>query len=450
MRDNTERMRMEKSLKKAKEEAEKAASAKEEFLAHMSHEIRTPLNAIVGLSNLLLQRNPREDQADNLQTLKFSSENLMALINDILDFSKLEAGKFSFEETEFSVKTLVNTLIQGYQFLAQQKSLALRLEVDENIPALLKGDQLKISQILHNLVSNAVKFTSQGGVTISIQLNKQETETVWLDFSVRDTGIGIQKEKLLTVFEKFTQADSSTVRQYGGTGLGLTITKMLLELMDSQIEVESEPGKGTRFSFTLKLKAVVGAGATDSRVVPAKAFELKDVAILLVEDVEINRLVIFQFLKDWWELTPDVAANGLEALEKVKNNHYDIILMDVRMPVMDGYEATSKIRNLGEEKYKYLPIIALTADTRQDFRKIPEANYFTDIVIKPFDPIDLQQKIVQHAPKEKIEPSRGNRRGKGHQKLESILKGDKTDMITFYEKPAPTCSTINKSLKKPC
>lgn len=435
MRDSTEKRQMEETLKQAKEAAEKAANAKEEFLAHMSHEIRTPLNAIVGLSNLLLQRNPREDQTENLQTLKFSSENLMNLINDILDFSKLEAGKVIFEEAEYDLRALLNSLMHVHEFRAREKAIQLHLKVDEQLPTFVKGDQLRLSQILHNLINNAIKFTTRGSVTIELKVRAKEEGHVLLDFSIIDTGIGISKEKQAVIFEKFSQADTSTVREYGGTGLGLTITKMLLGLMSSNIEVESEPGKGTRFFFTLQLKeATVDGAAPAIEVNREERADLRDLKILLVEDVEINRMVVSQFIQDWWGLAPDEAANGKEALEKIKQNDYSLILMDVRMPVMDGYEAARQVRNLPGEKYKHLPIIALTADTRQEFRKDCQSSYFTDIVIKPFDPSDLQQKIMRYAPKRRNSQSQAQFTAVGYDKAEKFLRGDKSNIITFYGK----------------
>ncbi len=252
MRDNTERRQMEESLKLAKAQAEEAAHAKEEFLAHMSHEIRTPLNAVVGLSSLLLQQKPTHQQLENLQALKFSAENLMVLVNDILDFSKMQAGKVAVEETKVNLAELINSLQKAHQPRAADLGNELHFHIDESIPKTVYTDQLKLSQILHNLISNAVKFTRDGKITLEVNSLRKE-DIRWITFSVADTGIGITQDKLSLIFDAFSRANNATVRDYGGIGLGLSITKSLLELMDSHIEVKSEPGKGSRFSFTLAL-----------------------------------------------------------------------------------------------------------------------------------------------------------------------------------------------------
>ena len=379
---------------KAKEKAEAASRAKEDFVSTMSHEIRTPLNAVIGLTNLLLNKEPREDQKENLSSLSFSAKNLLSLINDILDFSKLEAGKMELAENNFDLPDLLKSLQQAHQHQARENDSSLELKLDKNIPARIATDQLKLSQVLHNLVSNAVKFTKKGQVEVSVELNRREDGLLWLNFSVEDTGIGIPPDKLEHIFDKFTQAESSTVRLYGGTGLGLSISKLLLDLMGSEIMVESSEGKGSRFYFSLPVKI---AGREIPSEEPKKNQEkledLEHVRLLLVEDVEINRKIIVQFLENWWQLRPDEAVNGKEAIEMTKNKNYDLILMDVRMPEMDGYEATAHIRNL--PGYESTPILALTADKNQEVEQTRQGQ-FSDLLTKPFEPRDLKRKVLHH------------------------------------------------------
>ena len=404
MRDQTERMQMEEAFRLAKAEAEQAAHAKEEFLAHMSHEIRTPLNAVIGLSNLLLRQNPQPEQLENLQTLKFSAENLMVLVNDILDFSKIQAGKVTLAETDVNLRELMNSLRKAHQPHASEQENTLQFQIDERIPEMVRTDQLKLSQVLHNLVSNAVKFTKKGMIKVEVNLKRKKKNKLWIDFSVSDTGIGIPQDKLTAIFDLFTQADNSTVREYGGTGLGLSITKLLLELMDSHIEVESQEGVGSRFIFTLPMKESMAAGASSVETTAHQEVQthLSHTRLLVVEDFDINRKILKQFFTNWWELTPDEAVNGQEAVAMAQKEQYDLILMDVRMPVMDGYQAARSIRNLPNNMYQKVPIIALTADTLHEIEKHPEAALFTDIITKPFDPDDLQQKLIRYAPREKM------------------------------------------------
>ena len=385
----------EKDLIKAKEEAEAASRAKEDFVSTMSHEIRTPLNAIIGLTNLLIEQKPRDDQKENLSSLSFSAKNLLALINDILDFSKLEAGKMELAENQFNLPDLLFNLQKAHQPQAIANGTELILHLEEKIPQIIATDQVKLSQILHNLVSNAVKFTRNGQVKISVELARQDQDLLWLNFAVKDTGIGIAADKAEHIFDKFAQAESSTVRNYGGTGLGLSITKLLLELLGSEIKLESRLGEGSSFYFTLPVK--VG----NREIAPVEIEEISEekrnlshMRLLLVEDVEINRKIIMQFLQNWWLLKPDEAANGKEAVEKATNHQYDLILMDVRMPEMDGYEVTERIRKL--PGYKETPILALTADKNQEVQQALHVTQFSDMLTKPFEPRDLKRRILQH------------------------------------------------------
>jgi PAS domain S-box-containing protein len=394
--DIHDRKQAEEALIKAKEEAEAASRAKEDFLSTMSHEIRTPLNAVIGLTNLLLDKNPRKDQEENLNSLSFSAKNLLALINDILDFSKLEAGKAELNITDFDLPLLLTNLQQAHEPLAKDRQTQLQLYIDDQLPNRIAADQLKLSQVLHNLVSNAVKFTEGGKVSISVKLQSVEDEKLWIFFEIEDTGIGISEDKIGHVFEKFTQAESSTVRQYGGTGLGLSITRLLLQLMNSGIKLKSTPGKGSRFFFSLPVKKANKEVTSTMNISSPNLKDLRKIKILLVEDVEINRSIIIQFLQNWWEIKPDEAKNGKEAVELAKVNHYDLILMDIRMPVMDGYEATFEIKKL--PGYLDTPVLALTADKNQEVEQLDYATRFSGLLTKPFEPLDLKKKILLHLP----------------------------------------------------
>ncbi|GHA34414.1 hypothetical protein GCM10007103_14800 [Salinimicrobium marinum] len=385
----------EEALRNAKEEAEAASRAKEDFVSTISHEIRTPLNAVIGITNLLLEQNPRDDQKDNLGSLSFSAKNLLALINDILDFSKLEAGKMELAENAFNLHDLLFSLKNSHEPQALANDTSLLLNLDETIPERITTDQLKLSQILHNLVSNAVKFTQKGRVVIEVNLSEREEDVLWLDFAIQDSGIGVPEDKVDHIFDKFAQAESTTVRHYGGTGLGLSITKLLLELMGSEIKVESKVGEGSVFYFNLPVKIAYDEIPFEELMeIPEDLSHFNQMNLLLVEDVEINRKILVQFLQNWWQLEPDYATNGKQALEMAKRKVYDLILMDVRMPVMDGYEATRQIRKLSG--YKNTPILALTADKNQEVQQAQHATQFSDLLTKPFEPADLKKRIIKH------------------------------------------------------
>ncbi len=396
--DISERKEAEEALLRAKEAAEQAARAKEDFLSHMSHEIRTPLNAVVGLANLLLQQNDDPAQTEHLQTLKFSADNLRMLVDDILDFSKLQAGKVKLDETPVRLAELLDSLQKAHQPHAHQQGTDLVFHLDPNLPEHVLLDQLKLSQVLNNLLSNALKFTQGGQVRLAVSLRESpaalpEDHQLLIDISVQDTGVGIPPDKLTTIFEVFVQADSSTARQYGGTGLGLSIVQGLLELMGSRIKVESEPEVGSRFFFTLPASKIGRQESATASPVPKVDFS--GLRVLLVEDLAVNRMVFQQFLRHWWQVQADEAANGQEAVAMARQKQYDLILMDVRMPVMDGYEATRAIRVLPENDYQPIPIIALTADTVHELRKHAPASLFTDVITKPFVPEQAQQTILQ-------------------------------------------------------
>lgn len=393
--DSTDRRQMEEELRRAKNDAEQAARAKEDFLAHMSHEIRTPLNAILGLSTLLTEQQPRSDQHDNLQTLKSAAHHLRLLVDDILDFSKLSAGQSVVQQHEVRLAELLENVKRAQQLRAQEQQTEITINLEAGIPAVVQTDGVKLSQVLHNLLGNAVKFTPQGQIAVNVRIGRRKGDTLWLDFEVEDTGIGISHEKLKDIFESFNQADASTARPYEGTGLGLSITKSLLQVLGSQIEVESTLGKGSRFYFTLPVGVGAPAAAPSGSVPLAEAQSLSHLRVLIAEDNNMNRAVFRQFLNGLWKIQLDEAKDGQQAVELAQKQRYDLILLDIRMPEMDGYQAARAIRELGDHNAQ-VPLIALTADTRQEVENHAESAHFTDIVTKPFDPDELQKKIAYY------------------------------------------------------
>ena len=403
IQDISEQKRTELELIKAKEQAEKAVVIKEQFLTNMSHEIRTPMNGIIGFAKILENTKLNEDQKQSVQAIKKAGQNLMFIINDILDFSKIEADKMTFEEANFSLSKTVNSVIELLVQNAKEKKLKLLCDIDPKIDDNLVGDPTKLTQILLNLVGNALKFTEKGFVELIVTEVQGTESDCLLKFLVVDTGIGIPKDKIDSIFESFNQASNETTRKYGGTGLGLTITKKLVELQGGNITVESTISKGSEFSFSLQYKKVQKQVLNDTQVknlTLAPDF-LKDTKILLVEDNELNQLLAIKVFEKWKKKI-DVAENGKIAIEKIKNNTYDIILMDIQMPEMDGLELTRFIRkNMGEKSNT--PIIALTAHATVDEERKCLDNGMNDYLSKPYDFNVLLNKLYQNLSKVKID-----------------------------------------------
>ncbi|WP_436514978.1 response regulator [Ekhidna sp. To15] len=379
------------SLRKAKDAAETASKAKTDFLSTISHEIRTPLNAVVGISHFLINEEPRPDQKESLESLQFSAEHLTALINDILDYNKLEAGSIEFEFTEVNLETMSAKIIKAHSALAKEKRISLVLELDEDMHPLVMADQTRIYQVLNNLINNALKFTSKGYVKLKTTVLSQDENIQTVRTEVLDSGIGIPYNKQKLIFERFTQAGSSTTREYGGTGLGLAIIRKILNLVGSEIYVKSEPGSGTIFWFDLSFKKVLHEEVDQAIQEEADTNIIAGKKILLVEDNQMNIMVAEKFLKKW-ELHVEVAFNGQEAVEKLHEKRYDLVLMDLQMPIMDGYKATRQIRTFDQKT----PIIALTASALLKVRQDVIAAGMNDYITKPFDPNELRRKIAAY------------------------------------------------------
>ncbi|WP_051360098.1 PAS domain S-box protein [Adhaeribacter aquaticus] len=396
--DISEQKEVQQMLFKAKEQAEQGTLAKSQFLSTMSHEIRTPMNAVIGITNLLLQNNPKPDQMESLKVLKFSAENLLVLINDILDFTKIEEGKIEFEEVDFSLRDLISNIRAAQLQKADEKGLRLKLMLDEDLPETLVGDPVRIGQVLTNLINNAVKFTEAGGVTVEVVLKQHDDAWATISFNIKDTGIGISDDKIPYIFDLFTQASPDITRKFGGTGLGLAISKKLLQLQGSAIDVKSKLGAGTTFSFELKLKiSDKKLEINSSRNSSKEKKTLKGVRLLLVEDNQFNVFIAQQFLNNW-DVNFDVAGNGKDALGMLQQNEYDVVLMDLQMPEMDGYEATEVISNQ-ETTYANIPVIALTASAMLDIKDRAFAVGMDDYLSKPFNPEELFRKIKKYAAK---------------------------------------------------
>jgi PAS domain S-box-containing protein len=379
--------------KKDEVELVRLQKAKEQFLANISHEIRTPINGIAGMANLLGQNPSPEERETYMNAIRHSAENLKVIINDILDLAAIDSGKLRFERIAFNLKDVLPSLISTFAYQAKEKKLSLNYRIDGKLNKILLGDPVRLNQILINLISNAVKFTHTGSIEIKCHAEKEHRNTCWVRIEVTDTGVGIPEEKLNTIFESFSQADASVTRRYGGTGLGLTIVKQLVELQQGKIHVVSKEHAGSTFMVTIpygigKVKDIAQTGPASDRAM--KDMKRSNLHVLLVEDNDINRLYAKSILKNW-ECHIDVAENGLVAIEKIKNNSYDVVLMDIQMPVMDGYEATKAIRMMDQSAD--VPIIALTANaTQNDVEKCLAAG-MNDYLAKPFTPEDLYHKL---------------------------------------------------------
>ena len=383
-------------LEKAIGKAEKSSQAKSEFLSTMSHEIRTPLNAVIGMSNLLLMSNPRHDQKENLDILKFSASNLLAIVNDVLDFNKIESGKVLFENISFNLVELMQSICGGQRIKAEEKGLFFKLDVDSNLQhKLLFGDPTRITQIVFNLVNNAIKFTRDGNIWVRVTCVEDRHNMITVKFSVKDTGIGIEPGNLDTIFEPFAQESITTTRQYGGTGLGLAIIKRLLELQGLKMHVSSKLGEGSEFSFNMEFPVSTEKlpQKEDNQAAPQVIGEdMSHIRVLIAEDNMVN-VMLMKKLFSKWHMTPTIAENGERAVQMVEYGNFDIILMDLQMPVLNGFDAAIEIRKMPDTRKANIPIIALTASALFDIRERVFNSGMNDYVSKPFKPEELYEKI---------------------------------------------------------
>ncbi|TWR25629.1 response regulator [Mucilaginibacter achroorhodeus] len=393
----------EQQLIKSKEAAEYGKKIKETFLANMSHELRTPVNGIIGLTNLLKKTNIDEQQENLLTMMETSSRSLLGVINDVLDLSKIEAGKFSIVRTPNNVRALVNSVYGLLKYQADEKDIEFTKEIDNDVPEMLQLDSLRLNQILMNLLSNALKFTDRGYVKLKVSvLQKIDDSRVKLKFSIEDTGIGIPASRLTKIFESFEQAEDDTSSKYGGTGLGLTIVKKLVELKGGELTVSSKLGEGSVFNFTNWFNIAHESSTPKPVKVGRKLAPFVNTRVLVAEDNMINQFMVTKMLKDW-SVEFEVADNGYKALEKLKEQDFDLVLMDTHMPGLNGYQAARAIRMDFEEPKRSVPIISLSASAFEHEQVEAISSGMNDVLPKPFEAHELHDKMIRLL-KKRIKP----------------------------------------------
>jgi signal transduction histidine kinase/CheY-like chemotaxis protein len=382
-------------LQSALSEAQEATKLRADFLSSMSHELRTPLHAVIGMINVLSIENPRKEQEENLAILRFSAENLLALINDTLDFSKMNADKVTLNNAAFNLSQLLDNIYTSFKAKAEQKGIDIRLKIESDESRLLiNGDQNRLTQILNNLISNAIKFTDKGGIVeINITTRSVTENQIFILFEIKDNGIGIPKNKQTIIFEPFLQANNNITKRYGGTGLGLAIVKRLVELHNSKLNLTSEENLGSLFSFEIAYEISRPFAPVAERVVSKESVTgISNLNILIAEDNIINIMLLKKIL-DQWNCNYSLSKNGQEALDMVQTEDFDVVLMDIHMPVMDGFEAAKHIRELPDVKISKIKIIALTASSDIDIQQSFNFTYLDDYLLKPFSPSALQEKL---------------------------------------------------------
>jgi signal transduction histidine kinase/CheY-like chemotaxis protein len=382
-------------LNESERKIKEASLLKEQFLANMSHEIRTPMNAIIGFTNILKRTSLDTEQRRYVQNIHSASDNLLALINDILDLSKIEAGMIQLEDTNFSLRSLISSIAAMFDEKIKEKNLYLNTEIKDNVPDILTGDAVRLTQILINLLSNGIKFTEKGGVKLTVDVLKMDKLKAHLRICIIDSGIGIAKEKQATIFERFQQAEAETTRRFGGTGLGLSIVKQLVELQGGTLTLKSQPGKGSEFTLNIEYKLpdeekMLSEALAATEV---KAISLAEIKVLIAEDNPMNQQLIKHLMKNWG-IQHTIVNNGAEAVEALKKESYTLILMDIQMPEMDGYTATDVIRN---ELNLQIPIIAMTAHAMMGEKEKCLQLGMNDYISKPLKETILYNIIAQYS-----------------------------------------------------
>jgi PAS domain S-box-containing protein len=406
--DITSFKKNEAELKSAIVESEASRKIKEQFLANMSHEIRTPIHGIISLTQFIMNTSLTTDQINYLELIKKSADTLLVIVNDILDFSKIDSGKMTFEEVPFNLKDTIHTSVAAFIPKTIEKNIQIQTQLSNELPDYVSGDPVRLTQIINNLLGNAVKFTEKGYVSIGASIKEDKGEFIIIEMKVMDSGIGIPPHKIVSIFESFTQAESDTTRKYGGTGLGLNITKQLVEKQNGTIQVESLLDAGTTFIINIPYKIVNETQATSNSITTETEQSINtDLNILVAEDHDINRFIIAKMLNEWG-FKHEFATTGTEAVNLASKNNYDLILMDVEMPDMNGYKATEIIRSELNEPIKNVPIVAMTGNAMNGERERCLNCGMNEYISKPFKPEELKNMIVllTNVENKKIETSK--------------------------------------------
>ncbi|PWJ42213.1 ATP-binding response regulator [Sediminitomix flava] len=395
-KNNNSGQSLQMKISELEQEVKSTVVEKNRYISVITHELRTPLNAIIGMAHLLESKSPRDDQKELIDTLVYSSNKLLSLINDTLDLSKLEAGMLQLESKSFNIYQLIEQTQKLFEPKAKDKQIRFFTFIDSNIPQNIKGDETRLSQILNNIVSNAIKFTEQGEVCIMVKLVERKENTIILEFEIKDSGIGIPQDMQGQIFEPFRQAEKSTFRKFGGTGLGLSITKNLVEFHNGTLDLKSKEAEGTTFIIKLPYdleeeKEEIVSDESENQ----SSEEFKDLSVLYVEDIGPNQFLMKGFCSNWG-IKLDIASEGEECMKLLESNIYDVILMDIRMPGKDGYEVSKDIRMLDSEFAKNVPIYAVTANTYEHSKNKYEEAGMNGYLPKPIDPDKLKDIFILH------------------------------------------------------